>query len=121
MNKYKITWSPHTKEELNKIYSYISYYLQEPNIANNLLKKILCSISSLEYFPERYLKIYNYKSKSKNLHRLLVNKYIIIYEVNNSTRTSFYSTYISRESKLFKSIIILKFILIINSKILLIV
>lgn len=105
MNKYKIVWSPNTKEDLNVIYSYIASHFKEPHIANNLLKKILNSISSLEYFPDRYCKIHSYKDKSKNLHRLLVNKYAIVYEVNNSTRTSFYSTYISRKSKLFKSII----------------
>ena len=107
INKYKIIWSPKANKDLQNIYKYIAYHLKENATANNVIKEIMNSISCLNYSPERYLKISNYTDKMRNLRRLPINKYIVIYEINNNTRTSLYLTYLSWKSKLFKSFIII--------------
>ncbi len=95
IKKYKITWSPQAYSDLQKIHFYLKYYLKEPNISNNLIKELLSSISSLSYFPEKFTKIqYSYK-KTKNIRRMLINNYVVLYEVNTNTRSSFYFTYFS--------------------------
>ncbi len=79
---FKVNWSPSAYADLQNIYYYIKKFFKEPEIANNLSKKILKSISDLSYFPEKYPKI---KYKSKNIRKMLVNNYVIIYEINNNT------------------------------------
>lgn len=105
INKYIIKPTSSFENDLQKLYKYIAFNLKEPLTAKKFYSKVIKQIYSLQYYPEKYIKISNCKNKSRNLRRLLIDKYVIIYEVNNSTRTSFYSTYISRKSKLFKSII----------------
>lgn len=105
MKKYKITWSPKARGDLDNIHFYIEYYLKEKNTANNIVKKLLNLIANLKYLPERYTKIQSFKDKTKNIHRMLVNNYVVIYEINENTRASFHLTYFSQFTKLFKSII----------------
>lgn len=95
INKYAIFPSATFKIELKEIIYYFKQKLKEPIIANNLYKKIIKEINSLEFMPERHIKITDYKDKKRNLHRLLIYNYVIIYEVVNDTRSSFYFTYFS--------------------------
>lgn len=94
---YKIIWSKTFKEELKKICNYILYTLQEPLTVKELYFRIITSLQSLEYFPKRYHKISNYfNSNNKDIRKLVIKKYIIVYEVDDILRTSYNSTYISR-------------------------
>ena len=101
MDKYTIKHSPSFEKELNNIYRHILFKLKEPMIASKLYDKIKNTIISLEYFPERYMKISNFNHKDRNMRKLIIEKYIIIYEVNKNIRRSFYLTYFSLNSKLF--------------------
>lgn len=83
MNKYKINTTRTFEKELQSIYYYISNQLQEPNIAKQNYRKIKEKILTLQYLPERHQKIF--ESKFKNLRKLLINNFIIIYEVENKT------------------------------------
>lgn len=78
MIKYKIITTKVFEEELQEIYEYISFSLIEPKIAYKLYYKIINSISKLNYFPKKYFKLTNY-----NLHRMIINNYVIIYQVDN--------------------------------------
>ena len=84
--KYKIIWSPNAYKDLQNIYSYIKYCLKEKNIANKTVQKILYSISSLNYFPERYIKLKSSKFEIRNIRKMYTYKYNIIYEVNEKFR-----------------------------------
>ena len=95
MRKYKVIWSPKAYKDLQNIHFYIEYYLKEKNIANKVAKKILNLISSLSYSPEKYVKIQNFNEKTNNIRRMPVDNYVVIYKVDNNTRTSFYITYFS--------------------------
>lgn len=89
--KYKIKLRNKFKNELDQIYFYLSKILKEPSVAKNFHKKVYKTISTLSYFPERFQKI----SFTKNIRRIPINKYIILYTVNHNTRSSFYLTYFS--------------------------
>ncbi len=97
---YEIKQTPSFEIELENIYRYLFFTLNEQNTAKNLLKTVIQKIHSLQYFPERFPHISDFKNR--NLRKLPINNYIVIYEVNNQTRTSFYSTYFSRFTKLFQ-------------------
>lgn len=99
--KYKIIWSKMFKLELKKIYNYILLNFNEPLIAQNFYSNIITSLYSLTAFPERYPNIIYYQNRKKlNIRKLFVENYIIIYEVNNDSRSSYNFTYISSELKI---------------------
>lgn len=94
-NKYQVFPTDTFKEELGNIIYYIKRKLKEPLVAKRLYQNFIKQINSLNFMPERYDRIeYPYDTK-RTLRKVLVNNYIIIYEVKNDTRSSFYSTYIS--------------------------
>lgn len=105
---YKFTVHPTAtfKKEFSNILHYIKYNLQEPLIANSFSKTVIKKILALDFMPERYTRILDYHDKNKNLRKFMIGNYVVIYEVNNDTRTSFYFTYLSQFSELFKSTII---------------
>lgn len=83
------------KEELEEVIHYFKHRLKELLTAKRFYKKVIDAITSLEFIPERYKPIEGIYHKTRILRKILVNNYVIIYEVNNNTRTSFYFTYIS--------------------------
>lgn len=95
LNKYHILLTATFKEELEEIIYYIKYKLKEPLIAKKFYKNVIKEINSLEFMPERYNKIEGIYDNAKTLRKILLNNYLIIYEVKNNTRTSLYLTYIS--------------------------
>ena len=101
--KYLVLQTLSFKKDLKEVLDYIAFKLNEPITSKKFYDNLLTKIYSLQYFPERYTKI-NYKNKI--LRKLPLHKYIVIYEVDHNTRASFYSTYFSWKSKLFKSFII---------------
>lgn len=106
MKKYKIAWAPKAYTDLQNIHFHIEYYLKEKITANTVIKKLLNSILNLSYLPEKYVKIQGFNDKTKNIRRMPVDNYLVIYEIDNNTRTSLHFTYFSWKSKLFKQIII---------------
>lgn len=100
--KYYIIWTLNFKNELKNIFNYLNYFLNVPLTAEKLHQKLVASLTTLEYFPERYTKITNTKFLTSNsIHRVIIDNYIIIYEVNRNTRSSFYFTYFSLKPRLF--------------------
>lgn len=93
IKKYIVKLTPSFEEDFRKIYEYLAFVLQEPSIAQNFYTRIKKEIFSLQYFPERYSKLFNYNNQKRNLRKFPINNYIILYEVNHDTRTSFYLTY----------------------------
>lgn len=95
MNKYIIRQTHLFEKELESIYQYIFTHLKEPITAKKFYYKVKEGIFSLQYFPERHVKLNIEVEQKRNLHKLLIDNYVIIYEVKQNTRRSFYSTYFS--------------------------
>lgn len=95
IKQYQIKQTPMFEQELEDIYRYLTIKLKEPNIAINFYKKVMKKIYSLKCLPERYARIYDFRNKSRDLRKLFINDYIVIYEIDNDTRTNFHSTYFS--------------------------
>lgn len=88
MNNYSIILSPQFLEELDKVCYYLNYSLYSPEAADDLHIKVKYFISRLDLFPERYSKVpLKTNSKYRNLRKMPVDNYIILYEVDNYTRT----------------------------------
>ena len=87
MIKYTIDTTPPFEEELERIYFYLSFFLHSKTVAKKLKSKINQEISRLDLFPERYSKVQNIHNK--NLRKMSVSNYIIIYEVDNNSHKVF--------------------------------
>ena len=92
--EYKIFITASFKNEMRDIIYYLKYKLKEPSIADKFYNKVIEEISLLNYMPALHQKI-QIKCGKRKLRKLLIGNYIVVYEVNINTRTSFYLTYIS--------------------------
>lgn len=95
INKYTVHPTATFKEEIKNIIYYIKTEFKEPRIAKKFYNNVIDKISTLTYMPERYMKVKIYNNKKNNIRKLPIKDYLIIYEVNKNTRTSFYFTYFS--------------------------
>lgn len=94
-NEFTIFPTATFKKEFSNIFNYIKYKLKEPLAADKFYSTILKKILTLNFMPERYVRILYYKNKNKNLRKFTVDNYVIVYEVIRSTRSSLHFTYFS--------------------------
>lgn len=95
INKFTVHPTDTFKEELKSIIYYIKTEFKEPMIAKKFYNNVIDKLSTLTYMPERYIKVKIYNNKNNNIRKLPIKDYLIIYEINKNTRTSFYFTYFS--------------------------
>lgn len=84
MNKYKIQFSKDARKDLIEIYSYIKYNLQEPEIANKLIKRIREEVYKLKDNPTIYAIIDDEIIKKLEIRKIRVNNYIVFYKVEEN-------------------------------------
>lgn len=89
MSEYFIHLTSQFNEEFDKLYQYISFYLHSPRAANKFYFKIKNSILNLNFFPERYPKVPNVNPYNFNFRKMVVGKYVIIYDVQNDSNEVF--------------------------------
>lgn len=79
MKHYTIRFSPLAYADLESIKSYISYELHSPDVALNILEKLLEKIQTLKTFPFRHPQF----STARGLlfRQLYINNYNILYKV----------------------------------------
>lgn len=75
---HKIIYTKRAKIELENLYNYIYFNLENPIAAKRLKANIIKPISNLEYFPYMGNKISN-----SNFRYLIFKNYLIFYSVNN--------------------------------------
>ena len=85
IRRYKVIISPDVKDELQTIYSYIEVNYKNRNSAKKVIQKLLKSMSSLSYFPEKYVKFQYFKKKG-NYRKMPVDSFLIIYEIDTILR-----------------------------------
>jgi len=83
---WSVQYSENFLQDLQEIVAYISYALQEPQIAKKLVQRILDAADSLDQMPERY-RVYE-KGIERNLkiRILTVNRYVILYQPDESCK-----------------------------------
>lgn len=82
---YKILYSPEALDDIRKIYSYIAFELQVPETALNQVNRIRKQIRSLDFMPMRYTLVEWEPWKSKKMHKVPVDNYVVYYTVNDDT------------------------------------
>ena len=88
-NKFDIYLTNTFKKEMSSIIYYLKNTLDEKVIADRFYNNIIKNISSLSFMPERYSKINIIHNSIRNLRKMPINHYVVIYEVNNATRQVF--------------------------------
>ncbi|MDR0914285.1 MAG: type II toxin-antitoxin system RelE/ParE family toxin [Oscillospiraceae bacterium] len=87
MISYKVVVDRFAKDSLSNIHNYIATVLLEPMTAKNQIKRLLNAIESLDSLPKRHPLYYKEPWLSKGLRRLLVDKYVIVYKVDDENKT----------------------------------
>ena len=80
---YTIDISLQAKADLRNIYSYIAYELLSPQTAANQIDRLEENIFGLEVMPFRFKRYDEEPWKSRGLHVMPVDKYVVLYIPNN--------------------------------------
>ena len=83
MDKYVVHWTKNFSWELDEIYNNLFYFTSSLKIANRFYQNITEHISKLDLYPERYSKIFLSKNQKRDLRKIPIKNYTIIYEVDN--------------------------------------
>ena len=76
---YEVEVSEQADSDLREIFEYIAYELQSPQNASGQLDRLEEQILSLDTMPERYRKYEKEPWKSRGLHVLPVDNYVVLY------------------------------------------
>ena len=83
---YKIFYTGKAQNDLEEIYEYIAFSLQEPLIAGRLLNAIIAAVRTLDTFPLRCSQYEHEPWRSRGLRKLTVKKYIVFYTVDEEKK-----------------------------------
>ena len=76
---YQICITDRAEKDLRNIFEYVAFELQEMQVAVGLLARLEEEINSLSYMPERY-RLYDREPwRSRNLHIMPVENYLVFY------------------------------------------
>ena len=76
---YEVELSEQADSDLRGIFEYISFELQSPENASGKLDRLEEQILSLDAMPKRYRKYEKEPWKSRELHILSVDNYVVLY------------------------------------------
>jgi len=83
---WDLQYSEQFVQDLQDISAYISDALQEPEIAEKQVQRILDAADSLDHMPERYRVYEKGIERNLELRILTVNRYVILYQPNESQK-----------------------------------
>ena len=83
---YRVKLTPKAREDLDKIYSYITGELYAPEAANSLLEKIEAGIMRLSDFPFACSPVEDEFLRGKGYRKLIIDNYIAFYIVNEEEK-----------------------------------
>lgn len=83
---YQICITDQASKDLRNIFEYVAFELQEVQIAINLLECLEQEINSLTEMPERYRRYDREPWRSRNLHIMPVENYLVFYIPDRSTQ-----------------------------------
>ena len=83
---YEVELSEQADSDLRGIFEYIAFELQSPENASGQLDRLEEQILSLDTMPERYRKYEKEPWKSRGLHVLPVDNYVVLYISDSDKR-----------------------------------
>ena len=83
---YEVEVSEQADSDLRGIFEYIAFELQSPENASGQLERLEEQILSLDTMPERYRKYEKEPWKSRGLHVLPVDNYVVLYISDSDKR-----------------------------------
>ena len=85
MSAWVILYTGKAESDLEAIFEYLAFELQEPNTAKKQLVRILDAIEALSHMPFRY-RLYDKEPwTSKGVRVLTVQNYLVFYQPNEQT------------------------------------
>ena len=84
-NEFSVFWTNPFKIQLHNILFYLDFSLQNPIASRELYHKIIASLENLKILPRLYQKITSKRYFNKEIRRLVVSNYVIIYEVDDKS------------------------------------
>lgn len=82
---YKVVYSPQAMEDMKDIYAYIAWELHEPDIATAQVNRIREEVRSLDFMPLRYSLVDWEPWRSKGVHKVSVNNFVVFYTADAET------------------------------------
>ncbi len=86
-NKYALIIFPKAAEDIENIFKYISVDLLNPIAASNLIDKFYSKLDNVRHFPKSMPKISNRVVQNKNIRKLVVDNYVVFYNVNEKQKS----------------------------------
>ncbi len=86
ISNYRVKLTPKAREDLDKIYSYITGELYAPEAANSLLEKIEAGIMRLSDFPFACSHVEDEFLRGKGYRKLIIDNYIAFYIVTEEEK-----------------------------------
>ena len=83
---YEVEVSEQADSDLRGIFEYVAFELQSPENASGQLDRLEEQILSLDTMPERYRKYEKEPWKSRGLHVLPVDNYVVLYISDSDKR-----------------------------------
>ena len=84
---YEVMLTPNAKRDLQEIYRYIAVEMQAEQSANTQLTRLKESILKLDEMPERF-RVYDREPwRSRNLHIMPVDNYLVFYIPNKVNKS----------------------------------
>ncbi len=84
--KYGLVVYPKAAEDIESIFRYISVELENPTAAGKFIDKFYTKLENIRYFPKSMPQISNVAVKNKNLRKLVIDNYILFYNINETQR-----------------------------------
>ena len=83
---WNVQYAERFLQDLKEISAYISEALQEPQIAEKQVQRILDAADSLDHMPERYRVYEKGIERNPEIRILTVNRYVILYQPDESRK-----------------------------------
>lgn len=87
MSDYNVMVSETAMEQLKQLSEYITFELQAPSVAENLLTELETSMATLDTFPNRIPLGRESICRKYGLHVMVVKNYLIYFSINDSLQT----------------------------------
>ena len=101
MKKYDVKITPYALEQMAEIRDYITYQLQNPDAARNLIKNIQSEVMKLSHMPDRFRPIDEEPWGCRGIRKLIIKNFYAYYwiEETSSTVHIIAVTYAMRDQK----------------------